>query len=318
MEMVAIGIDVGGTKIAAGLVALGSGQVLSRRVTATEAERGGEAVLRDVLELAKELLVQAQSNQQPVCGIGLDVCELVDLQGNVTSDFTVAWKGLPVRQRLGEIAPSVVESDVRAQALAEARFGSGKNFDPFVFVNIGTGISSCLVQGGVPLAGARGNALVLGTGPVSVPGVPPFVLEEFASGSAVGQRYAAGSAQRARGLEAESPLSAKSATAEVVVTLANEGDALAREILQSAGQAMGSALGWLANVLDPEAIVIGGGLGTADGLYWEAMVRSARTHIWSDDTRRLPIVKAALGQDAGLIGAALYASSASEVNRHNA
>jgi glucokinase len=118
-------------------------------------------------------------------------------------------------------------------------------------------------------------------------------------------------------LEAEDPLSAKSATAEVVITLANEGDALAHEILQSAGQAMGSALGWLANVLDPAAIVIGGGLGTADGLYWDAMARSAREHIWSDDTRRLPIVKAALGQDAGLIGAALYASSASAVNRHD-
>jgi glucokinase len=299
-QLHAIGIDVGGTKIAAGLVALGSGQVLSRRVTATEAERGGEAVLRDVLELAKELLALAQSNQQPVRGIGLDVCELVDLQGNVTSDFTVAWKGLPVRQRLGEIAPCVVESDVRAQALAEARFGSGKNFDPFVFVNIGTGISSCLVQGGLPFAGARGNALVLGTGPVSVPGAPPFVLEEFASGSAVGQRYAA--------------MSADAAKAEKVVTLANEGDALAHEILRSAGQAMGSALGWLANVLDPAAIVIGGGLGTADGLYWDAMARSAREHIWSDDTRRLPIVKAALGSDAGLIGAAIAACAHTLVN----
>jgi glucokinase len=295
LDSYAIGIDVGGTKIAAGLVPLQSGEVLGKRVVPTDAARGGEAVLRDVIELAQELRQQAQSNQQRVCGVGLGICELVDLQGNVTSDFTIAWKGVPVRKRLGAIAPCVVEADVRAQALAEARFGAGRDFDPFVFVNIGTGISACLVQGGVPFAGARGNALVLGTGPISVPGAQPFVLEAFASGAAVAKRFV-------------TMTSAHSAKAESVVAAANVGDVNAIHILQSAGHAMGSALGWLANVLDPAGIVVGGGLGTADGLYWEALVRSTRQHIWSEDTRTLPIVHAALGSDAGLIGAGLAAA----------
>ena len=303
--MIAIGIDVGGTKIAAGLVDVQRAAVLQRVQTPTLAKRGGQAVLNDVMRLAQSLT----SNLQSSIPIGLDVCELVDAQGNVTSDFTIAWKGVPVREALSAIAPCVIEADVRAQALAEAMFGAGKGFDPFVFVNIGTGISSCLVQGDVPFAGARGNALVLATGPISVPGALPFVLEEFASGLAVATRYAAASAQRVRGSEAEDPLSANSAKAEEVVALANSGDEIARQILQSAGHAMGSALGWLANVLDPAAIVMGGGLGTADGLYWDALVRSTREHIWSEDTRTLPIVKAALGADAGLIGAALTAAN---------
>jgi glucokinase len=309
MASYAIGIDVGGTKIAAGLVALDSGQVLSKRVMPTDATRGGEAVLQDVITLAQELLAQAQSDQQDVRGIGLGVCELVDLQGNVTSEFTIAWKGMPVHGLLSAICPCVIEADVRAQALAEARFGAGKNVDPFVFVNIGTGISSCLVQGGVPFAGARGNALVLATGPISVPGAPPFVLEAFASGSAVAQRYVAGSAQSARSMYAEALLGAGSAKAEEVFEAATRGDEHAIEILQSAGHAMGSTIGWLANVLDPAGIVIGGGLGTAEGWYWNALVPSTREHIWSDDTRRLPIVKAALGADVGLIGAALAAAT---------
>ena len=299
-QHIAIGIDVGGTKIAAGLVDVTSGRVLSKRVKATEASRGGAAVLDDVLGLAQEL--QTIANSQ--CPIGLGICELVDLQGNVTSDFTLAWKDMPVREVLSAMAACVIEADVRAQALAEARFGAGKDFDPFVFVNIGTGIGSCLVQGSVPFAGARGHALVLATGPISVPGAPPFVLEEFASGLAVAKRYAAAIAQRV-----PNPLSDNSTKAEAVVAMAQAGDPLAIEILQSAGHAMGSALGWLANVLDPAAIVIGGGLGTAGGLYWDALMRSTRDHIWSEDTRALPIVKAALGADAGLIGAALAAAN---------
>ena len=297
--MIAIGIDVGGTKIAAGLVDVQRAAVLQRVQTPTLAKRGGQAVLNDVMRLAQSLT----SNLQSSIPIGLDVCELVDAQGNVTSDFTIAWKGVPVREALSAIAPCVIEADVRAQALAEAMFGAGKGFDPFVFVNIGTGISSCLVQGDVPFAGARGNALVLATGPISVPGAPPFVLEEFASGLGVATRYAAASAQRV-----QNPLSATATKAEAVVALAKGGNEMARQILESAGHAMGSALGWLANVLDPAAIVIGGGLGTADGLYWDALVRSTRNSIWSEDTRAVPIVHAALGSDAGLVGAALAAA----------
>ena len=281
----AIGIDIGGTKIAAGWVDLASGSVLQHVHTATRAERGGQAVLDDVVGLVQSLISNRASHVSPV-RIGLGICELVDLQGNVMSDFTIAWKDLPVRTILGMIAPCSIESDVRAQALAEARFGAGQDYDPFVFVNIGTGISSCLVQGGVPFAGARGNALVLATGPISVPGAAPFVLEEFASGLAVSKRF---------GVQ----------TAQQVFDAAALGNTQAIEILQSAGHALGSAMGWLANVLDPAAIVVGGGLGSTAGIYWDALVGSTRAHIWSADTQKLPLVKAKLGSDAGLIGAAL-------------
>ena len=288
----AVGIDVGGTKIAAGLVDLTTGEVLAKHVVPTQPGRMGSVVLSVVAGLAQEMLTVAQSKQLAVQGIGVGVCELVDLQGNVTSDFTVAWKGIPVQGVLSQLAPTVVEADVRAHALAEARYGAGRTYDLFAFIAVGTGISSCWVQHGVPFAGARGNALVLSTAALTVPledgnGTVNHVLETYASGPALAQRYGRGASR-----------------AEAVFAAAEAGDVHAEHVLRSAGASLGNSVAFLANVLDPEAIVVGGGLGAASGLYWDSFVEATRQHIWSEDTKTLPIVQASLGPDAGLIGAA--------------
>src|SRR5262245_28415006 len=151
----AIGIDVGGTKIAGGVVALHTGEVLARRSIPTGAARGGAAVLDDALALADDLRARARELGVAVQGIGVGVPGLVDVEGNVTSGHAIAWRGAPVQERFSRLAPAAIESDVRAHALAEARFGAGRPFRLFVFVTVGTGISSCLVQDGRPYAGAR-------------------------------------------------------------------------------------------------------------------------------------------------------------------
>jgi glucokinase len=292
----AIGLDIGGTKIAGGLVALDSGEVTARRVVPTQPERGGEAVLSTALALAEDLLTVAADRSLPVAGIGVGVCELVDPLGNVTSGHTVAWCGLPVQDRFAHLAPAVVEADVRAAALAEARYGAGRPFQNFVYVTVGTGISSCLVQDGRPWAGARGNALVLATGPITT--VCPqcgatvrTILEEIAAGPALVSRYnAVAAANLSHGQE--------------ILAAVERGDPVAVDVVRSGGEALGVGVGWLVNVLDPEAIVVGGGLGVAGGLYWESVVASTRAHIWADSSRDLPIRQAGLGADAGLIGAA--------------
>ncbi len=294
----AIGIDVGGTKIAAGLVALPSGEVLWRQVTPTlAAGRTGEAVLADVLALAEGLMARAAEIGRPVLGLGLGVAELVDRQGNVTSGQTIAWDTLPVQARLARLAPAVVESDVRAAALAEAVFGAGRGCQSFEYVTVGTGISHTLVVGGVPYAGARGNALLLASGRLTsicstCGAVSEQVLEEFAGGPALVARYnhAAGT-QATRG--------------EEVLAAAAAHDPQAVEVVRTAGEALGNSVGFLVNVLDPEAVIVGGGLGLAGGLYWDTFTASTRRHIWAETARTLPILPAALGVDAGLIGAAV-------------
>jgi glucokinase len=303
----AIGLDVGGTKIAGALVELLAGRLSAKRVIPTEPQRGGPAVLADALALAGQLLATATLADQVVAGIGVSVCELVDLAGNVTSGHAVDWLGLPVQAEFGRLALSasaraIVESDVRAHALAEARLGAGKGRQVCVFVTVGTGISSCLVQGGRPYAGARGNALVLAS---SRPNTPCPVcgntrwpaLEEFASGPALVTRYNALGARQAL-------------RAEEVIAAAEAGEAGACEVVHSAGRALGASLGWLVNILDPEVLIVGGGLGLARGRYWDSLVESTRAHIWSAASRDLPILRASLGPDAALVGAALASNRA--------
>lgn len=290
----AVGIDVGGTKIAAGLVDP-QGRVWARRVVPTDAHRGGAAVLATTERLAAELLAHASTAAWAVAGIGVAVCELVDPAGNVTSSHTVDWAGMPVQETLSQLAPVVVESDVRAPALAEARFGAGQDFTSFAYVTVGTGISSCLVIDGVPWAGERGNALVLATMPLTVAGADgalvEFTLEEYASGPALARRYAQSTGHA-------------DARSEDVLAAAAQGEPEAREIVRNSGMTLGSAVAWLVNVTDPAAVIVGGGLGLAGGLYWESFVQATRAHIYAESTRTLPIVPAALSVDAGLVGAA--------------
>lgn len=292
----ALGLDVGGTKIAGGLVVWPSGEIICRRAVPTGAERGGEPVLRDVITLARQLGDEASRDSCRVTGVGVGVAELVDAEGRVTSSHTIHWEGLPVRHLLSDVAPVVVvEADVRAAALAEAWFGAGRSFGSFAYVTVGTGISSCLVIDGKPWPGAKGNALVMASSPLSATcgecgaQLSP-VLEDFASGPAIARRYGEASGRTVTRAE------------EVLAALAS--DERAQEVVRSAGFALGVSLAFLVNIMDPEAVVLGGGLGSAQGMYWDEMVTSARRHIWSKATRGLPILQAGLGAEAGIVGAA--------------
>jgi glucokinase len=293
----AIGLDIGGTKIAGGIVDLVGGHVLERRVIMTQPERGDEAVLDDALALTRALRDSAANQEIRVRGVGVGLCELVDPEGRVISAQSFDWRGLPVGERFAKIVePAVLESDARAPALAEALYGAGRPYRIFAYITVGTGISYALVQDGKPFPGARGNALVFASMPLTTRctecgALLNPVLEEIASGPALVEHYRRQTGQVVHG-------------AEAVLAAVERGDSNAAEIVAWAGDALGNSAGFLVNVLDPEAIIVGGGLGLAGGLYWQRFVQSTREHIYADNARNLPILPAALGIDAGLIGAA--------------
>jgi glucokinase len=130
------------------------------------------------------------------------------------------------------------------------------------------------------------------------------VLEEFASGPALVSRYnQADSTHRGQDPQVQSV-----ERAEDVFVAMNDGDPQAIAVVDSAAHALGVSVAWLVNALDPEAVIVGGGLGTAGGRYWERFVESTRHHIWSDLNKNIPIVPAMLGVDAGFVGAAAMAA----------
>ncbi|HKS35725.1 MAG TPA: ROK family protein [Verrucomicrobiae bacterium] len=294
----AIGLDVGGTKIAAGLVSP-DGKVLTKRVIPTLPERGGKAVLEDALALAESLQQEATAAGRNVSAVGIGVAELVDVEGNVTSAQTIPWRGLPVQERFARLAPAVVEADSRAAAFCEGKFGAGRGCRVFLYVTIGTGIGSSLVLDGVPFSGARGRSGTLASSPLTTHctgcgAVLHPVLEELASGPALVTRY-------------NRLANTRVVKAEEVLAAAAAGDSHAIRVIETASDALGATIGLMINMLDPEAIVVGGGLGTAGGLYGDRFVTSTRQHIWSDTHRDLPIVTAACGSEAGFVGAAALA-----------
>jgi glucokinase len=261
---VALGLDVGGTKIAAARVDVATGAVLAgARRLATAPSRGSDVVLADCRALVEELGGEA------VEAVGLSLCELVDPEGRVRSAETVDWRGADLRSTF-----DVVESDVRAAALAEARFGAGRSSPDFLYVSVGSGISHCLMTDGRPRLGVRGSAI--GTG-------APLV-ERWSGGLALAR------------------LSGH-ATAEEALA-----DPAAAGVVEEGARRLGAVLAALVNALDPGAMVIGGGLGLADA--YRARVEAVlRAEIYDPDARGLPVLPAALGADAPVIGAALAAAA---------
>ncbi len=287
-----LGLDIGGTKTAGGIVLFPEGRIIAERTLPTLPQRGPEALLDDVVELSRGLVKESGAK---VAGIGVGICELVSPEGRLLSSNCIDWRNLPVCEQLGAIAPARFEADVRAAARAEALFGAGRLHRIFIYITVGTGISSCLVVDGQPYTGARGATGTFASTPISLEceqchRTPSRTLEQFASGPALVARC-------------NPHLASPVTSGEEVLALAVF-DPAAAKIIQSAGEALGSSVGLLVNVLDPEAVVIGGGLGLSEGLYWTSLIESVRRHIWSEVHRDLPILRAQTGENAGILGAA--------------
>lgn len=296
-----IGIDLGGTKCAGGVIAPSGERIGARRQQPTEPTRGGEAVLADVTAMVQALAAETEAAGVTPVAVGIGIAELVDKQGQIVSAATIQWPGLAAADRLHAATglPVRIDADVRAAARAEATLGAGQGFDSFLYVTIGTGISACLVIGGEPYTGSRGLTGTFASGRSSIPNdvecmVLELPLEQFSSGPALANRLAW-------------KKSDFTGPAEDVLRLADAGDHEAQDVVKTAGVALGAAVAQLVNILDPAAIVVGGGLGLAGGRYRDRWERSMRDLVWAPQHRDLPVYDARLGADAGWIGAALAA-----------
>jgi glucokinase len=290
-----IGIDVGGTKIAAGIVKFPDGRLMSHRVIPSDTLRGNK-VLDEINSLARTL---ANDSKVKVSGLGLGICELVSANGAIQSAATFKWTSRQIRTNLAQFAPITIEADVRAAALAEAMFGGGRKYRSFLFVTVGTGVSCSLVVDGKPYTGKRGATGTMASAALTLRceqcgHVQHRSVEEVSSGPGLVARFV-----RAGGTAAQAQDVFRSSTYA------------AMEVLEEGGEALGNTVATLVDVLDPEAVIVGGSIGLAKGIYWKSLVRSTRRHIWSEVSRGIPIRRAETGQQAGIIGAAAAAWRAS-------
>ncbi|WP_119388508.1 ROK family protein [Taklimakanibacter lacteus] len=287
----AIGIDIGGSKTAVGLINLDTGNVLAEEVFDTPdlSETGQPYVDR------LQAIVAHMREEAEVSKIGIGLCELVDNQGRIVSAHRVDVTDAQLRDAFYDFETVVIESDVHAAALAEARFGAGRDMKQWVYVNAGTGISSVLMRGSDCYNGAHGWAICLGMSPIDLANGrdsgAPDIIEDRAGGAGLVREA------REAGLAFE--------TAADLIAAAARGETKATRVLEKGGHVLGNAIGFLVNMLDPQRVVVGGGLVSFDGPYWRAIGETARSSIWHRPAKDVPILQSLLKGRAGMIGAAL-------------
>ncbi|AWT43971.1 MULTISPECIES: ROK family protein [Streptomyces] len=296
-----IALDVGGTGMKAALVGA-DGELLHQSRRPTGRERGPDAVVDAVLGFAADLRAHGEQHLgEPASAAGVAVPGIVDERDGIAAySANLGWRDVPLRdllaRRLGGI-PVALGHDVRAGGLAEGRIGAGQGADRFLFVPLGTGIAGAIGIGGRVESGAHGCAGEIGHVVVRPGGTPcpcgqRGCLERYASAAAVSEAWAAATGDP----DADAADCAKSVAS---------GDPNAVRVWREAVDALADGLVTALTLLDPRAIVIGGGLAEAGETLFTPLRDAVRQRV---TFQKLPeIVPAALGDTAGCLGAGLLA-----------
>lgn len=301
-----LGLDIGGTKIAAGLVSPG-GEVLVRRQVATPADAGADQVLAAAADLGDVLLAEAETLGVGVPAAGVGAAGVVDVASGTIISATgtlPGWAGT----RLGPVLstrwalPVSVDNDVNVTAAAEVTVGGSPTAGLILVVAVGTGIGGAIVRDGTVDRGRTGAAGDLSHLPVDQGrDARPCGcggqghLEAYVSGPGMIDRYV-----RSTGIDVT--------TLQEVGSRAEGGEPAAREVITESAQVLGSTLGGLANLLDPAGIVVCGGVTGLHAGYWQT-VRHAFAATALDGPASVKLTTGRLGRDAGVIGAGMAATA---------
>jgi glucokinase len=311
-----IGIDLGGTKILVGVVD-GHNEILSRAKCPTPARDGGPAIVAAMIRTVEDALNEAGMTAGGVAAAAIGTPGPLDPDSGIilwSSNLNV--ENFPIGPQLSAAIgrPVLVRNDVRVGGYAEFRLGAARGYRDVIAVFVGTGIGGCLIRHGEIIAGSTGNAGELGHMIVKAGGPrcgcgARGCMEALASKTAIARRV-----DKAVRKGLPTVLADKIARKGGRLKSGDLADAVAAKDLvalkevQRAAHFLGIGLGSLINVFGPEIVVVGGGVPGALGDHYVELVRiAARTQILTDPQGTIRIERAALGDDAGILGAALMA-----------
>ncbi len=308
MIMYAIGIDIGGTKIAAALVSE-SGEIIRDLKVPTPA-KDSEKIADAVVDLINEL-----ASGQQVSAVGVAAAGFIDAErANIVYAPNLSWRNEPLKAKLEARVnlPVFIDNDANAAGWAEFRFGAGRGVKHMVMLTVGTGVGGAVVVDGHLLRGGFGIAAELGHINLVPNGEPCGCgqlgcLESYGSGTALlnAAKRLASSGDPAGTRLAELQDAAGELTGQEVYQAIQERDAGTLALLADLGAALGRAVASLTAVLDPELVVIGGGVSATGDLLLEPIKAAYLTHLPARGFRpELRIVQAELVNDAGVVGAA--------------
>ncbi|GAA4042648.1 ROK family glucokinase [Nonomuraea soli] len=304
--MLTIGIDIGGTKVAAGVVDE-EGTILAQALRPTPADRPDQ-VAETVADVVRELSADRQ-----IEAIGVGAAGFVDETRSVVRFApNLAWREEPLQKKITELVglPVVVENDANAMAWAESKFGAGRDQDHIVCITVGTGIGGGLIFDGALYRGRWGMGAELGHMQVVPEGKKCGCgnlgcWEQYASGNALvahAREISTATPERARILL---ELAGGSIEGEEVTEAARQGDEACLEAFASLAEWLGQGMADLAAILDPGCFIVGGGVSRASDLFLDRARDSFQRRLTGRGHRPFAEVRLAeLGASAGLVGAA--------------
>ena len=313
--MHSIGIDIGGTKIAAGLVSP-DGE-LSQLVKVPSPASDPELMTKTVVDLINQL-----AEGREIEAVGIAAAGFIDAERNeILYSPNLQWRHEPLRTRVQELVsyPVTLENDANAAAWAEFRFGSGKKAQSMVMLTIGTGVGGAiiadgkLIRGGFGIGGELGHIRLINGGRQCGCG-QRGCLEQYGSGTAflkAARKLATSdgpAGRRLRELASENGILTGAEVAQAIT----EGDVGALSLLRELGDYLGQGLASIVAALDPEVCIIGGGVSIAGEKLTEPIYFSYLNNLPAKGYRpELEVIAAKLGNEAGIIGAADLARSGS-------
>lgn len=305
-----IGIDIGGTAIKLALIDV-YGNIDKKWTIQTNTENNGLSIPQDIIDIIQENILMENDEKLNVVGIGIGVPGPISSDGSmVVRAVNLGWSEMPLKSVIeSELKlPVVLLNDANAAALGEMWKGAARGRSNLVFVTLGTGVGGGIIIDGKVLNGVHSSGGEIGHIPVEsdekrICGCGNInCLEAFASANGL-----------IKTMKNELPHSEKEMNSVEIFELIKEGDPVARKVLVKTVSHLGRAIAGIMNTIDPEEIVIGGGLSEAGDTLLEPLKEKIYQHVFPQIRNQYSVSKAQLGNDAGIYGAVYSYLSANQI-----
>ena len=317
MKKYRIGVDVGGTNVKIALVDL-DGKIAYSNTVPTRAEMGYEAGVNNIKQAIKDIMQESNQTNKTIEAIGFGLPGQIDYKEGIVKNLPniPGWVNIPLAKIIEDefSIPTRLDNDVRCAALGELNFGAGKGCENLICITVGTGIGSGIILNGKLVRGAANAAGEIGHIKMEMNGGPLCgcgdygCFEAFASGPAIvtmAKEYiSGGKSAKYKEMATDGII-----TPYIVAQAALQGDTVSIQIFKQIGKIIGIGLASVVNLLNPEKIIIGGGVADAGEILLEPIRKTIQDRAMPIQAASLQVVPAQLANAAGVIGASLLINS---------
>ena len=310
--MVYLGIDLGGTKIAAGVTDQ-DGAILGRASAATLARRSYQEVVKDMAACALSALADSGHPLEEVAAIGIGIPGIAEnVHGTVFFCTNLGWENIPLREELRKHIdkPIFIDNDATVAALAESMAGVSRGASSSVFLTLGTGVGGGIIFDGKPWTGAHGVASELGHLTMEMDGLPCTCgkrgcVEQYCSATALIRMGREAVSMHPDSLILQRAGKPEKISGKIIIDCAKEGDPLAAKVFDRYTDYLALAINSIVSFMDPEVIVLGGGISMAGQFLLDAVNEKMPRYLMFKTMPYGRVELAVLGNGAGIIGAAM-------------